>query len=89
MEINVAGGYDVKEGADVMEAGLKSRGLSEYERTKAENITKLRLQLANLDKQFSAPEEVKQKAGPKKSPNHGKRKGEAVIRQESPRNKSK
>ena len=89
MEINVAGGYDAKGGTDVMEAGSKSRGLSEYERTKAENIAKLRLQLAKLDEQFPAPEEVKQKAGPKKSPNHGKPKGEAVIRRESPRNKSK
>jgi hypothetical protein len=88
IETNVAGADDAKGDADVMETGSKTRGLSEYERTKAENIAKLKLQLAKLDEQFPVPEELKRKEGPKKSANQGKPKGEGVIRRESPRNKA-
>ena len=87
IETNVASTGDTKGDVDMMETESQMAGLSEYERTKAENITKLKLQLAKLDKQFPVPKELKQKAGPKKSANQGKLKGEGAIRHESPRNK--
>ena len=74
IETNVAGADNTKGDADVMEMGSKTA-----ERTKAENIVKLKLQLAKLDEQFPVPEELKWKAGPKKSVNQGKPKGEGAI----------
>jgi hypothetical protein len=88
---DVAGDYDAKGDGDAIETGSKSKGLSEYERTKAKNIAALKLELAKLDEQYPVLEELKQMAGPKKSvtKKKAKPKGEAVIRRESIRNKSK
>ena len=46
---------------------MGSKGQSEYERNKAKNIAKLKLELSRLNKQYPLPDELKQKPGPKKS----------------------
>ena len=65
-----------------------SNGISEYERSKAKNIAKLKLELAKLDEQYPLPDEFQQKAVTKKSAKKkSKVQGEEVFRRQSARNK--
>ena len=65
-----------------------SNGISEYERSKAKNIAKLKLELAKLEEQYPLPDEFQQKSATKKSvKKKSKVQGEEVIRRQSARNK--
>ena len=65
-----------------------SNGISEYERSKAKNIAKLKLELAKLEEQYLLPDEFQQKSVMKKSvKKKSKMQGEEVIQHQSARNK--
>ena len=65
-----------------------SNGISKYERSKAKNIAKLKLELAKLEEQYPLPDEFQQKSVTKKSAKKkSKVQGEEVIRRQSARNK--
>ena len=67
-----------------------SKGISEYEISRAKNIAKLKLELAKLDEQYPFPDELQQKSATKKSAKKkSKVEGEEVSRRQSPRNKSR
>ena len=64
-----------------------SNGISEYERSKAKNIAKLKLELAKLDEQYPLPEEFQQKAVTKKSAKKKSKVQGEEVRRQSARNK--
>ena len=64
--------------------GTKSQGLSEYKISKAKNIAELRRQLAEVDKEYPFPKELRQKKEVRKQSSSKKDKapqGEAVRRE--------
>ena len=65
-----------------------SNGISEYERSKAKNIAKLKLELAKLEEQYPLPDKFQQKSATKKlAKKKSKVQGEEAIRRQSARNK--